>query len=361
MTGSENPAVGRDERRRVRVCYFNNWASGLEDALGYVARVPRIDLIPLVSSPRDAALMAKARLDCDWYAENTRCFSSLEHDDICFQPAWVCGPKHLLELANAPREPNEERWLVTMAHQPQVLGGLAGKAFALLAKGGVRHCYYAFDEASREMPCFNAIAPHLDILIHDEQPLTSAAKAALAPSCLGIHRSWVANVVPLTVPFNEAPEEKILFLGSQLGLTSHRVRQIEFLKNRFKDRFVAFHDHSVAVSDRATLNRFKVSVCPEGRKFTTAAMAKTHTDRPFWSGCLGLVPVSENSKSGGRLQALHEASLICSYQHADLKSLAEQCERALAMPNDERRRIYEHFNRNETVGAVVAESIASVG
>jgi hypothetical protein len=28
------------------------------------------------------------------------------------------------------------------------------------------------------------------------------------------------------------------------------------------------------------------------------------------------------------------------------------------MPNDERRRIYEHFNRHETVGTVVAEAIA---
>jgi hypothetical protein len=90
-------------------------------------------------------------------------------------------------------------------------------------------------------------------------------------------------------------------------------------------------------------------------------MAKTHTDRPFWSGCLGLVPVSENSKSGGRLQDLHEQKLILRYGHADLKALSEQCERALAMPNDERRRIYDHFNRHETVGTVVADAIAGAG
>jgi hypothetical protein len=166
-------------------------------------------------------------------------------------------------------------------------------------------------------------------------------------------------VVPLAVPFNETPEEKILFLGSQLGLTQHRLRQIEFLKKRFKDRFTAYHDHSVAVADRAKLNRFKVSVCPEGRKFTTPAMAKTHTDRPFWSGCLGLVPVSENSATGDRLQELHEQSLIFRYEHGDLDSLAAQCERALAMSNAERRRIYDYFNLHETVGAVVADAIAA--
>jgi hypothetical protein len=211
------------------------------------------------------------------------------------------------------------------------------------------------------MPCFREIAPHLDVLIHDEAPLEPTSSARLKPGSRTIHRSWVANVVPFSVPFNEAPEERIFFLGSQLGLTPHRLRQIEFLKKEFKDRFVAFHDHSIAVADRAALNRFKVSVCPEGRKFTTPAMAKMHTDRPFWSGCLGLVPVSEDSKTGGRLQQLHESNLILRYPHADLESLAQHCERALAMPNDERRRIYDHFNRHETVGSVVAEAIAAAG
>jgi hypothetical protein len=86
-------------------------------------------------------------------------------------------------------------------------------------------------------------------------------------------------------------------------------------------------------------------------------MARTHTDRPFWSGCLGLVPVSEDSKPGGRLQALDEANLIVRYPHGNLPALAEACERALAMTNEQRRRIYDHFNRHETVGPVVAEAI----
>jgi hypothetical protein len=349
------------QRRRVRVGYFNTWAGKLEAAQAYVARVPAIDLRPLVSNPRDAALLKKARLDCDWYGENARCFAHLQHEEIEFLPAWVCGPLSLIDLAKAPREPGEERWLITMAHQPQALGAQVGKAFELLARVGVRHLFYAFDEASRFMPCFREIAPHLSVLIHDESPLEEKGAAALAKNCLTQHRSWVANVRPFAVPFNEAPEEKILFLGSQLGLTPHRQRQIDFLKRKFKDRFVPHHDHSVSVAERDALNRFKVGFCPEGRKFTTPAMAKTHTDRPFWSGCLGLVPVSEDSPAGGRLQALHEAGLILRYPHADLNALAERCERALAMPPEERRRIYEHFNRHETVGAVVAAAIAAAG
>ena len=357
MISSASVAV-TPPRRRVRICYFNTWAGPLEEAGAYVARAPAIDLRPLVANPQDAALMKKARLDCDWYAENARCFAHLAHEAIEFLPAWVCGPLSLIDFAKASREPGEERWLITMGHQPQALGAQAGKAFELLARVGVRHLFYAFDEASRFMPCFAQIAPHLSVLIHDESPLAEPGRAALAKGCLTQHRSWVANVVPFAVPFNETPEEKVLFLGSQLGLTPHRQRQIDFLKKTFKDRFAAYHDHSVAVAARDGLSRYKVGLSPEGRKFTTPAMALTHTDRPFWSGCLGLVPVSEDSQSGGRLQELHEAGLILRYAHADLKALAEQCERALAMTNEERRRIYEHFNRHETVGAVVAEAMA---
>ncbi|MBC7368202.1 MAG: hypothetical protein H7343_15550 [Undibacterium sp.] len=347
------------ERRRVRVCYFNTWAGGLEDVAPYLARLPQLDLRPLISDRRDEALLKKARLDCDWYAENARCFGALQHEEIEFLPAWATGQAGLLELAKAPRAPGEERWLITMGHQPQALGALAGRVFALLVQSGVRHLFYAFDEASRAMACFGDIAPHLDVLIHDEAPIAPAGAARLKADCRTVHRSWVANVVPFAMPFNETPEEKILFLGSQLGLTPHRQRQIDFLRRKFKDRFVASCDHSVAVSDRDALGRYKVGLCPEGRKFATRAMAATHTDRPFWSGCLGLVPVSEDSKRGGRLQELHNAKLILRYPHGDLVALAECCERALAMPNDERRRIYDHFNRHETVGAVVAEMIAA--
>ncbi|MEO5958399.1 MAG: hypothetical protein ABIZ49_10335 [Opitutaceae bacterium] len=346
--------------RRVRVCYFNTWAKQLEEAAAYVARVPVLDLAPLVSDPRDAGLLTKARLDCDWYAENARCFASLVHPKIEFLPAWVCGLAGVLELARAPREPGEERWLVTMGHQPQAFGTNAGRVFALLAREGVWHLFYAFDEASRHMACFKEIAPHLDVLIHDESPLDGRGRELLPKNCHVVHRSWVANVLPFASPFVAEPPAEILFLGSQLGLTPHRQRQIDFLRERFGKRFTAIYDHSLPVSERHRLaERFRVSVCPEGRKFGSPAMSASHTDRPFWSGCLGLVPVSEDSREGGRLKELHRAGLIARYGHGDLDSLAKACEHALAKSVDERRRIYEHFNRSETVGSVVAEGIAA--
>lgn len=347
-------------RRRIRVCYFNTWATGLEPVGDYLPRVPTLDLAPFVTDPQDAELMKKARLDCDWYAANTRCFAEMQHDEIEFLPAYVTGKRGVLDYLKLPREGDEERWFITMGHQPQALGDLAGKIFAFFSKVGVRTLFYAFDEASRFMPCFNDIAPSLDVLIHDEAPLAPAGQARLRSSCRTVHRSWVANFTPGEAVFNEVPEEKIFFLGSQLGLSPHRKRQIEFLQGRFKDRFVASHDHSMPVAMRREMNRFKVGFCPEGRKFSTPAMAATHTDRPFWSGCAGMVPVSEDSAAGGRLEELHQAGLIVRYPHSDLEALAEACERALAAPVELRRRIFEHFNRHETVGAVVAENIAAL-
>lgn len=346
-------------RRRIRCCYFNVWAAQLEPVRSYVERVPGLDLRGKVGNPDDSELLRKARLDCDWYASNARCFAALQHPAIEFLDAWVVGKAGLLDLAKVPLEPGEERWLITMAHQPQALGEVAGKLFAFLARHGIRHLYYAFDEASRCMRCFGDIAPWLDVLIHDELPLAPEGIARLRPGCRTLHRSWVANLLPHEAPFVDEPEPRILFLGSQLGLTPHRRRQIDFLTRQFGDRFVASCDHSIAVDRRLELGRYHVGFCPEGRKFTTPAMRATHTDRPFWSGCLGMVPVSEDSRAGGRLEDLHAAGLIVRYPHGDLKALAEACERALAMTVAERRRIYDHFNRHETVGTVVAEALAA--
>jgi hypothetical protein len=272
--------------------------------------------------------------------------------------AFVTGPAGLLEFAQRRAAADVERWLILMGQQPQSLGPVAGKVLGLLRHSGVKILFYAFDEASRFMPCFREVAPHLDVLIHDESPLDQAGERALRPDCLRIHRSWVANVVPFAAPFNPDPERRILFLGSQLGLTEHRKRQIAFLERQFKDRFVPSCDHSVSVGDRYSLNRFKVGLCPEGRKFGTPAMSATHTDRPFWCGCLGLVPVSENSTAGNRLPSLAGSGLIVRYRHGDLDDLAVACERALEMSEEERRRIYDHFNRHEIIGAVTAEAIA---
>jgi hypothetical protein len=71
-----------------------------------------------------------------------------------------------------------------------------------------------------------------------------------------------------------------------------------------------------------------------------------------------MVPVSEDSRPGGRLEELHTEGLIVRYRHGDLKSLAEAGECALAMSSAERRLIFEHFNTRETVGAVVTEALA---
>jgi hypothetical protein len=345
--------------RRIRVCYFNTWAGGLEPVASYLARVPGMNLRTQVANPQDDELLRKARLDCDWYAANARCFAAMAHEAIQFLPAWITGKQGVLDVGAAPREPGEERWFITMAHQPQALGELAGKVFGMLTRLKVRHLYYAFDEASRRMACFNAIAPYLDVLIHDESPLAPEGRARLRPGCATIHRSWVANFAPGEAAFNPEPEEKIYFLGSQLGLTPHRQRQIDFLRARFKDKFVASYDHRIPVDGRAALNCYKVGLCPEGRMFTTPAMSAAHTDRPFWSGCLGMVPLSENSLAGGRLEELHSAGLIVRYSHGDLGALAEACECALAMSTVERKLIHAHFNAYETVGAVVASALSA--
>jgi len=344
---------------RCRITFFNPWAAGQEDVSACLARLPGESLDAHLPRTADARLRAMARLDRDWYGECARCFAAAERPELAFLPAMTVGPTGLAEfIAAAQRRPvTEEWWLVFMAHHPQKIGAPLVPLCTFLRKHGVRIAYYAFDEASREMPCFAALAPHLDVLIHDESPLGPAA-AALRPGCITLHRSWVANVVPFAVHFNPEPEAKIIFLGSELGLTPHRRRQIDHLRTVFKDRFVAWHDHSVSVAERANLGRYAVGFCPEGRKFSTPAMARSHTDRPFWSGCLGLVPVSENSIEGGRLDDLAAAGLLMRYPHGDLAALTAACEQALAASNEQRRRIYDHYNRHETVGVVLAEQLA---
>ncbi|PTX90874.1 hypothetical protein [Opitutus sp. ER46] len=344
--------------RRIRVCYFDQWTDALEPAGDFLARAVGMDVRRRLANPGDGELLRKARLDCDWYTENARCFAALSHPELEFLPAYVGGAAGLLEFAKLPRQPGEERWLITMGHQPQLLGAMAGRIFGLLSKVGVRHLLYAFDEASRYMPGFGDVAPYLDVLIHDEAPLDFRGAALLRAGCRRIHRSWVANVLPFAAPFQEEPEKKVLFLGSKLGLTDNRLRQFEFLSEHLKDRFVPSHDHSVSVADRLRLNRYKVGLAPEGRKFGTPAMSRTHTDRPFWLGCLGAVPVSENSAAGDRLNELADAGLIVRYPHQDLKGLLRACEQALEVSEADRRRIYLHFNEHETVGAVVAQAIA---
>lgn len=345
----------------LRLFVYCGWAGPVEDAEAFLARLPQSDLSHRLPANADPALRRKARLDADWHGESVRCFSRLTHPALEFRPARTLGPQGLAGFLDAcQRRPRDETWwLIFSGQDPQQIGAPLGPFCAALRRMGVRILYYAFDEASRTMPAFAGCAPHLDVLIHDEQPLAEAGRRLLRPDCRTIHRSWVANVLPFAAPFVAEPEPRILFLGSQLGLTPHRQRQIEYLQRRFGDRFTAIADHSVSVADRLSLSRFKVSVCPEGRKFGTPAMAGTHTDRPFWSGCLGLVPVSEDSVRGGRLEELARAGLIRRYPHGNLEALAAACDQALAATAEERRRIYDHFNQAETVGVVVADALAS--
>jgi hypothetical protein len=344
--------------RRIRIAHFCPWADGLEDAAIFLARLPRLDLRKRVTDASDPGLLRMARLDCDWHGENTRCFAAMTHPDAEFLPAYVTGAPGLLELVKLAPAPAEERWLIFDGQNPQKIAGALDKLLTFLKRAGWRVLFYGFDEVSRTMPCFGEMAPHLDVLIHDESPLDARGQAALPAHCRTVHRSWVANVVPFSAPFNEEPEPTIFFLGSKLGLTENRRRQIDFLEKNFPGRVTPSHDHSLAVADRHQVNRHQVSLCPEGRKFTAPAMSATHTDRPFWSGCLGMVPVSENARTGGRLEALHQAGLILRYEHSDLASLGAACERALALSREERRRLYDYFNRHETVGGVVAALIA---
>ncbi len=345
----------------VRLWIFCPWAGQPEPAACHLAGRTQSDLRARVSDPADPGLLRMARLDRDWHGENVRCLAALQHPGVEFRAAQVLGASGLAAFvgALAHRPADETWWLVFTGQHPALIPGeAAAKVAAFVRRQGGRVLFYAFDEASRTMRGFAALAPHLDVLIHDEQPLEPSAAARLPVGAVTIHRSWVANLVPFAVPFNEHPEPSILFLGSQLGLTPHRQRQIDYLRGRFRDRFVASHDHSVEVGARDRLNRHQVALCPEGRKFVTPAMSRTHTDRPFWSGCLGLVPVAENARQGGRLDDLAAADLIVRYPHGDLPALGDACERALALPTAARRRIYDHFNRNETIGGVVAGAIA---
>lgn len=345
-------------RPRLRPIIFNPWAGRLQEAAAYLRELPRLDVSKFTSRPDDAHLAKLGRLDADWHGESTRCLASLQHEALDFLPALVLGRTGFAELVGATI-PRDEHWcFIIYGQQPQSLDKLAGPVFEALRKRGMVVAYYAFDEASRTMPCFKAIAPNIDLLIHDESPMEAESKALLSAQCRCVHRSWVANLLPQASPFNESPEEHIVFLGSEMGLTDNRRRQVAHLKAHFGERFTAYHDHSVSVAERTLLSRFKVSLCPEGRKFNSPAMAQTHTDRPFWSGCLGMVPVSEDSKEGGRLETLAQEGLILRYRQGDLEDLVRVCEKALALSTQERRRIYDRFNREQTVGGVVAEEIA---
>jgi hypothetical protein len=342
----------------VRAIFFSPWADGVQDAEDYLKTLPGRDLSERVSNPGDASLLKMARLDCDWDGECLRAFSEMKHPNLKFLPARIAGPAGLLELAQENPSPAENNWIILTGQRPSLVNSGIGRFLDIFVRKN-HALYWAFDEASRNMNCFTSVAPHLSVLIHDESPLAPESLTYLSKKCRVLHHSWTANIVPYSYPFQEQVEERIVFLGSKLGLTPHRQEQVEALKNHFKDRFEGIFNHSVPIQERGRFGRFKVHLCPEGRMFTTQGMRYTHTDRPFWSGCLGQVPVIEDSAWGSRLEDLYEQKLIYRYPHSNTKSMIEACEQALQVPNTERRRIYDYFNQNETIGTIIAQEIAA--
>ncbi len=347
-------------KTRVRVLYFSTWVEGLADATGYLESLSGRDLRGKISDPGDTELLGMARLDCDWDGECLRAFAAMQHPQLEFAPAKVADARGILEYLSQP-DPDVEPWLVFIDQRPASIAPVVGRILQAFTDGGGRVLYWAYDDASRSMECFaDGVAPHVSVLLHDESPLADNVRRALPSSCTVRHLSWVANIVPYRYAMREAVEERIVFLGSRLGVTEHRMEQVRALEAHFGNRFTCITDHSVAVADRGRFAGIKVHLCPEGRKFGVETMSRSHTDRPFWAGCMGQVPVSENSKWGGRLDELADAGRILRYSHGDVEEMIGCCERALTVDLDSRREIYEYFNTHGVVGPIAAGEIAAV-
>jgi hypothetical protein len=347
-------------KQQIRIIFFSPcWGFGLSEAAAHLDSLPRRDLSSKVTNPKDIELIRLARLDCDWDGECLRAFSALQHPDLEFLPALIADSQGLVDFMKQSSPDGAAPWLIITDQSPTMIEQVIGKLLELFLRCRGRILYWSYDEASRNMPCFaGQVAPHLSVLLHDESPLSDEILRALPDDCRTLHMSWVANIIPFAYPFQEEVEEKIVFLGSKLGVTPHRLEQIKALKRHFKDRFTAITNHSVPVQERGQFSRIKAHLCPEGRKFATHGMRITHTDRPFWSGCMGQAPVIEDSKWGGRLEKLFEAGVLFRYAHNDIPSMIEACERALAVDTETRRRIYQYYNLEGTVGPVVARLIA---
>ncbi len=343
----------------LRILFFSPWADTVQDAEAYLHALPDRDLSAQVADPNDPELLRMARLDCDWNGECLRCFAAMEHPELEFLPARILGIRGLLQYVTDGEYRSEKPWLFLVAQAAQQFATVIGKLLAGFTARGGRVFHWAYDDASRAMPCFrDSIAPYLSVLIHDEDPLEAGSRAALPDGCLTRRQSWTANVLPFEAPFREDPEPMIMFLGSRMGVTSHRQAQLDALAKRFGSRFRAITDHSVSVEARRAFTSVKVHVCPEGRKFHTSSMSRSHTDRPFWAGCMGQVPVSENSARGDRLTELAERRLIFPYAHGDLEGLVRACEEALEIETAERRRLYNWYNLEGTVGPTAARMLA---
>lgn len=347
--------------RRVRIYSFSIWAGKVLDARSYLEfQETRTDLAEKLARPDDPLLLRSAKLDSDWDAEVLRCLTVLSSPRIEFLPAKVFGTIGLFELLDSKATEGEERWVFFYGQNPAYLEERVGEIVRELRQRGFQIFYWSFDDASRRInACVKSIAPYLSVLIHDEEPLDASVAALLSPHCSRLHSSWLANLVPFSVPFREHVEPCIVFLGSQAGLTPHRKRQLDFLASTFGDAFKAITDHSVEVKDRSMFAGYKVHFCPEGRMFTTHSMRLSHTDRPFWAGCMGQVPVVENSKWGSRLEELATDGLVFRYEHGDMESLKDACGLALGCSGRDRYRIYNRFNLESSIACTIADCIGA--
>lgn len=342
----------------IRIFYFSTWADDAEDAAHYLKYLPKKDISSLVIRPDDSDLVHKARLECDWEAENLCSFAAMYHPSLQFAEAQVVGTAGLSRLAKETAPSSEMWWLIFIGQQPQIHAGIIGKVFRQITKKGHKIFYWSFDEASRKMSCFKEeVAPYISVLVHDEAELDETIAATLPADCIRRHNSWLANIVPFSLPWSPTTKPQIVFLGSSNGLSPHRQAQIKYLRDYFKETFLPIFDASIPVFERSLFNQYHVHWCPEGQHFTTFSTRYTHTDRVFWSGCLGQVPVVENSRWGGRLDPLLEADVIYRYEHGDLKGLTQACELALQTPHEKRREIYNYFNTHQTIGPLAAELI----
>jgi len=343
-------------KKKVRICYYNEWADGLYSYDNY-KNIYLSGIEGKMSDPDDPDLLIKGQRDCEWHFEVMKCFSKIYDEHFEFSESYVVGTSNLLDYMNLNTSPNEDKWILYIAQKPALFGHRVGEIFELLKKNGLKILYYSFDDASRTMNYYKDLAPFLDILIHDEFPLSVEVQNKLNSSCIIMHKSWVANVVPWSVSYNEKPLKSILYLGSAQGLTKERSNQLTYLKNKYKDKFISFTNHSISFQEREQLNKYKVSLCPEGRHFKTKSMSSSHTDRPFWSGCFGLVPVIENSVHGDRLNELHERGLLVRYANNNLSDLIEACDSALNTDDQKRRLIYECYNSEFTIGKILCEAL----
>jgi hypothetical protein len=343
------------DRPKLRILFYSKWAQGLHDAQEYLNALPARDLTNFVTNASDPELIRTARLDCDWDGECLRAFSSMKSARLDFSPAQMVGPLGLVDLIASSFPKDEVFWLFFIGQRPATIDSAIQKILEIFTSKGGKIFYWSFDEASRSMKCFSEIAPYLSVLIHDEFPLEENATKKLPKSCKIFHHSWVANVLPESIPFEVEVKKRIIFLGSKIGLTLERKKQIETLQNHFKDKFMGIFDHSVPVSERSRFSKIKVHWCPEGRMFKTQAMSQSHTDRPFWAGCMGQVPIVENSEQGNRLENLFRNKLIYRYTHNHEAELISACEEALEASDESRKEIYQYFNQYETVGIIAAK------